>query len=493
MLQGFFMPEVSFYLVGKTIFSPDSQLLSTLSDSLVGDVFFMTNNKTPDIPAKHKHIQIDHPESSKTIRDILENCETPYFVLIKNAAPVNISTNSLMRMLSVAGDTNCGILYSDFYESESSAQTLHSLINYQQGSIRDDFDFGNVLLFNTAIANRVFQNADANYKFAGLYDLRLRISELADIFHLNEPCYSIENSSNAISDSIMFSYVDPKNREVQIEMEQAETAYLGRVGALITKPPKEIEEFDKSFATEVSVIIPVKNRINTIKDAILSVCSQVTNFPFNLIVVDNHSTDGTTECVSDLAKLDSRIILITPTENDLGIGGCWNVGINSSQAGKFVVQLDSDDIYKDKNTLQCVRDTFYKYKAAMVIGSYKLTDFQLNEIPPGIIDHKEWTDTNGMNNALRINGLGAPRAFYTPVVRKFGFPNTSYGEDYSMVLRISREYKIARIYEPIYICRRWEGNSDSGIGLEKQNKNNFYKDSLRTIELLARINFNKNT
>ena len=151
--------------------------------------------------------------------------------------------------------------------------------------------------------------------------------------------------------------------------------------------------------------------------------------------------------------------------------------------GRFAIQLDSDDLYINHHVLQRIVDTFHEHQCAMVIGSYKMVNFKLEEIPPGIIDHKEWTPDNGRNNALRVNGLGAPRAFYTPLLRQIRIPNVSYGEDYATALAISREY---RIYEPLYLCRRWEGNSDADLNIQRVNANNYYKDKIRMIEILAR-------
>jgi glycosyltransferase involved in cell wall biosynthesis len=325
-----------------------------------------------------------------------------------------------------------------------------------------------------------------DYRFAGLYDLRLKISQSSELFHVPEYLYTVEKKEIIGTEDKHFSYVDPKNREVQIEMEAACTDHLKAIGAYLKPEQRKIDFDDKDFEFEASVIIPVRNRVKTIGDAIKSVLSQKTNFKFNLIIVDNHSTDGTTDVVSKHAKEDSRIIHIIPDRKDLGIGGCWNEAVHHPKCGKFACQLDSDDIYKDDYTLKTIVDTFYKEKCAMVIGSYQITDFNLNELPPGLIDHREWTDENGANNALRINGLGAPRAFYTPVLREIKIPNVSYGEDYAVGLAISREYKIGRIYHSLYLCRRWEGNTDAKLDLPRINANNFYKDRLRTIELLAR-------
>ncbi len=395
------------------------------------------------------------------------------------------------RFKQVADNTNAALVYSDFYEEDKNKLVQHPVIDYQEGSLRDDFDFGQLLFIRTEYIKQVVNKDESEFKFAGLYNLRLKLSQLAPIVRIPEFLYTVEAAEEVGTEEKHFSYVDPKNREVQIEMEKAVTQHLIDVGAYVHPPFKEIDFSSvKDFEYEASVIIPVRNRVKTIGDAIESVLNQKTNFKFNLIVVDNHSTDGTTEILKSFSQKDNRIIHYIPERNDLGIGGCWNEAVHHRLCGKFSVQLDSDDIYKDENTLQTIVDVFHKEKCAMVIGSYQLTDFNLNELPPGLIDHKEWTNDNGPNNALRINGLGAPRAFFTPVLREIKLPNTSYGEDYSVGLAISRQYKIGRIYHAIYICRRWEGNSDSQLDIVRMNANNLYKDRIRTFELLARKKMN---
>ncbi len=326
-----------------------------------------------------------------------------------------------------------------------------------------------------------------DYQFAGLYDLRLKIAENYPIIHVNEYLYSIHKAETISSEEKQFAYVDPKNREVQIEMEMACTQYLKNIGAYLKPQFKEVHFSENDFNYEASVIIPVRNRVNTIEDAILSVLQQETSFPYNLIIVDNHSTDGTSEIISKYVQ-DKRVIHLIPSTTDLNIGGCWNLAVHHQQCGKFAIQLDSDDLYAHNQVLQTIVETFYQQSCAMVVGTYKMVNFNLEEILPGIIDHREWTPENGRNNALRINGLGAPRAFYTPVLRKLNLPNTSYGEDYAIGLRISREYQIGRIYDVLYLCRRWEGNSDASVGIEKMNGFNTYKDRLRTWEIAARKN-----
>jgi hypothetical protein len=362
------------------------------------------------------------------------------------------------------------------------------LIDYQAGSLRDDFNFGSVLFYRSDLLKLAASTMTVDFKFAGLYDLRLKVSEKAELFHMNEYLYTEIESDNRKSGEKIFDYVDPKNRAVQIEMEVACTNHLKNIGGYLAPSFKKIAFTDSSFPVEASVIIPVRNRVKTIEDAIKSVLTQKTAFDFNLIIVDNYSTDGTSELIQQYAALDKRLIHIIPDRNDLGIGGCWNAGVDSELCGKFAIQLDSDDIYQNDNTLQKIVDAFYEQNCAMVVGSYTMTNFKLEVIPPGLIDHKEWTPDNGRNNALRINGLGAPRAFYTPVLREIKVPNTSYGEDYALGLAISREYQIGRIYDSVYLCRRWDDNSDASLDIVKMNAHNLYKDRIRTIELKARMN-----
>ena len=378
------------------------------------------------------------------------------------------------------------MVYADHYKMVEGKMEKHPVIDYQSGSLRDDFDFGSLWCIKAqALVDYIAQPDREEYQFAALYDLRLYLSRVGEIFHLNEFLYSEAELDTRKSGEKQFDYVNPRNREVQIEMEKACTQHLGKVGALIDTTFYRQPDFgEQDFEYEASVIIPVFNREKTVADAVKSALGQKANFKFNVIVVNNHSTDRTGKILDEL-KADN-LIQIVPERTDLGIGGCWNEAINSSFCGKFVVQLDSDDLYSSPKTLQKIVDAFYKQKAAMIIGSYRMCDFDLNTLPPGLIDHKEWTDENGCNNALRINGLGAPRAFFTPLVRQIQFPNTSYGEDYALGLAFSRRYRIGRIYDELYLCRRWGGNSDAALSVEKVNANNLYKDRLRTMELKAR-------
>ena len=426
--------------------------------------------------------------SSKTLRQIKNTATTEFILLIISESEIDFGRYAYERISSLARSFNSGIIYSDYVDNENDLMTPHSLIDYQPGSVRDNFNFGHIMFLRKDIFAEAANDLNDSYKYAGLYSLRLNISIKYPIIRIPEYLYSVTGN---ISSENQFGYVDSKNKSLQVEMEEAFTDYLKKINALIRPPTEELDLYSINFKNEVSVIIPVKNRVRTISEAVNSALSQKCDFPFNIIVVDNHSDDGTTEAINSIAKSNKNIIHLGPGALNLGIGGCWNEGINHEDCGRFAVQLDSDDIYSDEFTLQKIVNVFRKEKCALVIGSYKLTDFQFNSIPPGIIDHREWTDENGLNNALRINGLGAPRAFFTPIIRKINFPNVSYGEDYASVLAISRNYKTGRIYEPIYICRRWEGNSDSLLSIEKENSYNFYKDKIRTLEIFIRQQDNK--
>lgn len=389
------------------------------------------------------------------------------------------------RMKQVMDATGAAMVYADRYVIKDGQREQAPVIDYQKGSLRDDFDFGAVVMIRTSVLKEAASRMKADYRYAGFYDLRLKLSQRYEFVHINEYLYTEQEKDLRLSGQKQFDYVDPRNRERQIEMEQACTEHLKEIGAYLEPQFKNVDFNQEAFEVEASVIIPVRNRVKTIKDAINSVLSQVADFPFNVIVVDNHSTDGTTEFIAQLSQ-DERVIHIIPERTDLGIGGCWNMGIHHPQCGKFAIQLDSDDLYSDEHTLSKMVSAFYEQQCAMVIGTYRMTDFDLNTLPPGIIDHKEWTPENGRNNALRINGLGAPRAFYTPVIRQIGFPNTSYGEDYAVGLAISRHYQIGRVYDVVYLCRRWSGNSDAALNAFQVNANNLYKDRIRTWELKAR-------
>ena len=438
------------------------------------------------VPEGCTFVITDRLESSNTIVSIAENTDADYVMICTRHTTIGWGNNTLERFLRVADDTDAVMVYADHYKMVEGKMEKHPVIDYQSGSLRDDFDFGSLWCIKAqALVDYIAQPDREEYQFAALYDLRLYLSRVGEIFHLNEFLYSEAELDTRKSGEKQFDYVNPRNREVQIEMEKACTQHLGKVGALIDTTFYRQPDFgEQDFEYEASVIIPVFNREKTVADAVKSALGQKANFKFNVIVVNNHSTDRTGEILDEL-KADN-LIQIVPERTDLGIGGCWNEAINSSFCGKFAVQLDSDDLYSSPKTLQKIVDAFYKQKAAMIIGSYRMCDFDLNTLPPGLIDHKEWTDENGCNNALRINGLGAPRAFFTPLVRQIQFPNTSYGEDYALGLAFSRRYRIGRIYDELYLCRRWGGNSDAALSVEKVNANNLYKDRLRTMELKAR-------
>ena len=427
-----------------------------------------------------------------TLRSIAEAASEKYILIYTKDHPLEMGLFALDRMIAIAEDTKADMLYADHYELVPGAdgnglRRKHPLIDCQKGSLRDDFDFGSVLVFRTASFRRAVRAMQTDRRWGALYDLRLRMKT---IVHVNEYLYTEVETDSRRSGEKQFDYVDPKNRQVQIEMEEICTDHLKRIGAWLAPDFKEVA-FGQSFPVTATVVIPVFNRIRTVKDAVESALSQKCDFPFNVIVVDNHSSDGTTELLAQMVEADSRLAHLIPERNDLCIGGCWNLAVHHELCGEFAVQLDSDDVYSGPDTLAKIVAAFREQKCAMVVGTYQMTDFQMNPIPPGVIDHKEWTEGNGRNNALRINGLGAPRAFWTPLLRKLNLPNTSYGEDYALGLRISREYRIGRIYDVLYCCRRWEGNSDAALEIEKLNANNLYKDRVRTWELEARIALNR--
>ena len=434
--------------------------------------------------------------STETLRSIAEAVSEKFILIYTKDMPLEMGMFALDRIVAIAEDTGADMLYADHYklvagEGGQPLRKKHPLIECQKGALRDDFDFGSVLVFRSTSFKRAVRAMETDYEFGALYDLRLRMK---NIVHVNEYLYTEIETDARKSGEKLFDYVDPKNREVQIEMEKVCTAHLKRIGAWLE--PKfmepDINDFGQNeFPVKASVVIPVFNRIRTVRDAVESALSQVCSFPFNVIVVDNHSTDGTTSLLEEMAAADSRLVHVIPARYDLGIGGCWNLAVHHEECGEYAVQLDSDDVYSGNDTLQKIVDAFSQHKCAMVVGTYQMTDFQMNPIPPGVIDHKEWTEDNGRNNALRINGLGAPRAFWTPLLRKLNLPNTSYGEDYALGLRISRNYRIGRIYDVLYCCRRWDGNSDAALDIEKVNANNLYKDRIRTWELEARIRMNK--
>ncbi|QGY45011.1 glycosyltransferase [Maribellus comscasis] len=423
------------------------------------------------------------PLSTSFIKQMAQKSKAEFaFVALQNT-PLEIGQFSLERLTGAAKNTGAAMIYSDYMEIKNGERINHPVIDYQEGSLRDDFNFGPVQFYRSDVLKSF---AEDEFSMAGYYALRLHASRLGELIRIPEFLFTMVETDTRKSGEKQFDYVSNLAREKQVEMEKACTSHLKKIGAFLHPPYKEINLSEEEFPVEATVVIPVRNRIKTIKDAVNSALNQKTNFKFNLIVVDNYSSDGTTEILAEYAK-EKKLIHIVPKRKDLGIGGCWNEAIFDKNCGKFAVQLDSDDLYSSENTLQKIVEQFYEEKCAMVIGSYQMTNFALEEIPPGIIDHKEWTPDNGPNNALRINGLGAPRAFYTPVLRELKMPNVSYGEDYAVGLAISREYKIGRIYEPLYLCRRWEDNTDASLDINKLNAHNLYKDRIRTIELKARL------
>ncbi|MHA7112423.1 glycosyltransferase family 2 protein [Sunxiuqinia elliptica] len=435
-----------------------------------------------------QNLTISQPQSTATINLIAANLNADYALLGLQATQLGLGQWALERMMQLAEGSKAAMLYADYFEIKAGERSNHPVIDYQAGSLRDDFNFGPVQLFSQQSVKSFASENYPDWQDAGLYALRLHASRLGEILRVPEFLFSMTETDTRLSGEKQFDYVSGNARQKQIEMEEACTDHLKKINGFLQPNFKSVE-FDQDFEQEVSVVIPVRNRIKTIKDAVDSVLSQKTSFPFNLIVVDNHSTDGTTELLKSYD--DERLIHVIPESTDLGIGGCWNEAVYHDSCGRFAAQLDSDDLYFDEQTLQKVVDKFYEEKCAMVIGSYQMCNFKLEEIPPGLIDHKEWTPENGPNNALRINGLGAPRAFYTPILREIRIPNTSYGEDYAVGLAISRTWKIGRIYDAIYRCRRWEDNSDASLDISRQNAHNAYKDSLRTYELKARLNLNR--
>jgi SpoIID/LytB domain protein len=511
------------------------------SDEQVGGT--LENLKADENVQSVNFLREEGPGNTRTIKRIAETATAPYTLLYTKYDTLQLGYHALTRWLTIAEDSQALMMYSDHYRpspslslagkgadtnkpvegdkvttplparersGEGPALEAVPLIDYQLGSVRDDFQMGSVLLFRTEVLKEYAAQENLhNYQFAALYDLRLFISRKQLPLHIDEFLYTEVEHDTRLSGQKQFDYVDPRNRSRQVEMERACTRHLRALNAYLHGDEyDEVNLSEGEFAVEASVIIPVRNRERTIEDAIRSALTQETSFPFNVIVIDNHSTDGTTEKIKTLSNsplkgedtgqkvsplrgdLEGSLIHLIPDRNDLGIGGCWNTAVHHPQVGRFVVQLDSDDLYSSPHTLQRMVDAFYAEGAAMVIGSYRMCDFQLNTLPPGLIDHREWTLQNGRNNALRINGLGAPRAFFTPVLRELQIPNTSYGEDYALGLMISRRYRIGRIFDEVYLCRRWEGNSDAALSQDKINKNNAYKDHLRTLEIKARQQLN---
>lgn len=460
----------------------------------VDRIFLLPTSPVPNLslPDKCYILPSSAPESVERYKQVALYANTPFTLICTQVQDLEFGYMALERMCDYLSAPQCSMVYADHYKTIKGERTPHPVIDYQLGSVRDDFDFGSLLMFRTDYLKRAINEIESEkeYQHSALYALRLALSRYGELTHIREFLYTETEIDLRKSGEKQFDYVDPRNRQVQIEREEVFTRHLKKIGAYLKPGMMTVDLKEGEFSHEASIIIPVRNRARTINDAIRSVLEQETSFPFNLIIIDNHSTDGTSEIIEQY-KNDNRVIHLIPERTDLGIGGCWNLGINHPQCGRFAIQLDSDDLYSTPHTVQTIVDKFYKEQCAMVIGSYRMTDFTLQTLPPGVIDHKEWTDENGHNNALRINGLGAPRAFFTPLLRKIRVPNTSYGEDYALGLAFSRQYRIGRIYDVLYLCRRWEGNSDAALSIEKINQNNYYKDSLRTLEIKLRQAMNK--
>lgn len=479
-------------------YGSENQINKTISHlqecSTVDRIFLLPTSPVPNLnlPDKCYILPSSAPESVERYRQVALYANTSFTLICTQVQDLEFGYMALERMCDYLSAPQCSMVYADHYRTIKGERAPHPVIDYQFGSVRDDFDFGSLLMFRTDYLKKAVNEIEAEkeYQHSALYALRLALSRYGELTHIREFLYTETEIDLRKSGEKQFDYVDPRNRQVQIEREEVFTRHLKKIGAYLKPGMMTVDLKEGEFSHEASIIIPVRNRARTINDAIRSVLEQETSFPFNLIIIDNHSTDGTSEIIEQY-KNDNRVIHLIPERTDLGIGGCWNLGINHPECGRFAIQLDSDDLYSSPHTVQTIVDKFYEEQCAMVIGSYRMTDFTLQTLPPGVIDHKEWTDENGHNNALRINGLGAPRAFFTPLLRKIRVPNTSYGEDYALGLAFSRQYRIGRIYDVLYLCRRWEGNSDAALSIEKINQNNNYKDSLRTLEIKLRQAINK--
>ena len=455
-----------------------------------GEIWLVTPGGTlPPLPGC-RTLPAEDFFGSEAVRQMAKQADGDYALFYLKDTSLSLGLFALERMARVAEDSGAAMVYADRCLLQEGRRIPAPVIDYQAGSLRDDFDFGPLWLVRTDLLKEAADRLTPGYRYAAFYDLRLKLSRLGPLVHIDEYLYTESEEDTRTSGERLFDYVDPRNRERQVEMEQACTEHLKEVGAYLAPQFEEPDLDAGQFEYEASVIIPVRNRVRTIGDAIRSVLGQRTSFPFNLIVVDNHSTDGTTEAIDRFAD-DPRLLHLVPRREDLGIGGCWNLAAAHPQCGRFCVQLDSDDLYADEQTLEKLVAAFREQRCAMVVGTYRLTDLQLRPLPPGIIDHREWTPDNGRNNALRINGLGAPRAFYTPLLRELRLPDTCYGEDYAVGLAMSRRFRIGRVYDVVYLCRRWEGNSDANLDIIRTNRNNLYKDRIRTWELQARIALNR--
>ena len=467
-----------------------NQVANTLSHlqplDIIRNIFLLATDRQADFSSTGLPvIYTDNLNSSDTVAAIARAASADYSLIYTKYTGLVPGYFSLERFARIGDDSGAGMLYSDHFQIIDGQRRKMPLIMYQQGALRDDFNFGSVLFYRTSCLKKAVEESNVQYPYAGMYNLRLTVSRMADLVHINEILYTEVETDTRKSGQKLFDYVDPKNRAVQVDMEKACSAHLKAIGAYL-EPVFTPVSFDReAFDYEATIMIPVFNRERTIEDAVLSALSQKTTFKYNVIVVNHHSSDNTVSIVNKYTS-DPKLILITPERRDLFVGGLWNTAAHHPQCGRFIVQLDSDDVYSGPDTLQKIVDAFYEQQCAMVVGTYRITDFRMETIPPGVIDHREWTPDNGRNNALRINGLGAPRAFYTPILREVLLPNTNYGEDYALGLYFSRKYQIGRIYDVLYCCRRWEGNSDAALEVEKTNTNNLYKDRIRTWEVQAR-------
>ena len=467
-----------------------NQVANTLSHlqplDIIRNIFLLATDRQADFSSTGLPvIYTDNLNSSDTVAAIARAASADYSLIYTKYTGLVPGYFSLERFARIGDDSGAGMLYSDHFQIIDGQRRKMPLIMYQEGALRDDFNFGSVLFYRTSCLKKAVEESNVQYPYAGMYNLRLTVSRMADLVHINEILYTEVETDTRKSGQKLFDYVDPKNRAVQVDMEKACSAHLKAIGAYL-EPVFTPVSFDReAFDYEATIMIPVFNRERTIEDAVLSALSQKTTFKYNVIVVNHHSSDNTVSIVNKYTS-DPKLILITPERRDLFVGGLWNTAAHHPQCGRFIVQLDSDDVYSGPDTLQKIVDAFYEQQCAMVVGTYRITDFRMETIPPGVIDHREWTPDNGRNNALRINGLGAPRAFYTPILREVLLPNTNYGEDYALGLYFSRKYQIGRIYDVLYCCRRWEGNSDAALEVEKTNTNNLYKDRIRTWEVQAR-------
>ncbi len=487
------MSLISVALPFSTLPHFESTLRQFIESPLVERIFVVHGGEYSGVHRKCEGVVSPTLASGKTLNSILGKVPSGYFLFVSQSQEFQLGQAALERFTSIAEQTSAGMCYSDFHDVKKGVRSEHPVIDYQFGSIRDNFDFGALLLFSMPAVKQALSSLGpvANVEGAGLYDLRLKVSVSHSLFHIQEHLYTKVESDLRLTGEKLFDYVDPRNQIVQKEMEAVATQHLKNVDVYLAPRFKPLPKSNAQFPVEASVVIPVRNREHTIADAVHSVLQQKFDGPFNLIVVDNHSTDGTTKVLSDLAAHSPALKHIIPSRHDLGIGGCWNEAVLSPHCGRYAIQLDSDDIYSGTDTVQKVIDAFRGGEYAMVIGSYKLVNMKLEELPPGLIDHREWTPENGRNNALRINGLGAPRAFNTALLRQVLLPNTSYGEDYAVAIQLSRHYQIGRVFESLYLCRRWEGNTDAALSIEKANQNDIYKDKIRTIEMLARQRMNR--